>query len=928
MNRNFFYSLFIILMLFLGVISTQTQAMPILKTTTTNALSTTANPIWVERIPPDAPGERGQHAMAYDSVRNVTVMFGGMREVSGHLLNDTWELSGDIWTPRTPAHSPSPRYAHAMTYDPAHQQVVLFGGDNFNTSGETWVWDGNDWILKTPMISPPGRNLPQLAYDRARGVVVMYGGGNFSDTWEWDGTNWTEKHPLDSPGSGANLSMAYDSIRSRIVLFGISGNQTWEYDGNNWVNRNPAVSPPAASSVAMAYDETINRTVLLTSLSGYTINDIWEWDGANWTERTPASGPVLRGVLPMVYDNSRGKILLFGGGDNLPDTSKELKDTWAWDGASGTWTQIVFPKNPPASAGPIAYDSARGEIVRFGGSTATAGRPSATNETWILGDHDTQWTQKFPVHQPLARLNHVMVYDTRRSVVVLFGGQLNYVGTLVYETWEWDGTDWTQKQPAVSPSVGGALAYDADRAVTLMFTGSDTWEYDGTNWVQRFPQHSPTLSGGALVYDSLRHKAILFGDYSRPSNETWEYDGTDWTLRTLPQSPGARGAQAMAFDASRGVTVLFGGLVGGYLGDTWEYDGNTWIPISTPITPGPRYSYAVYNVGRHAVTIVGGGTPSGLLDDTWEYQGPASSNSPPLLATANSSVLVDEGQTASNIGTYSDADPSDNVTLSASVGTMSKTGTSSGSWSWSYATTDGPAQSQTVVITANDGHGGISTTSFSLTVNNVKPTVAAPSISPEPSKQNSPITVNTTFSDPGINDAPFTCTINYGDGSGDWPGGVNGNICSSSTHTYTQYGSYMVTVSVTDKDSGIGFTAVAHTVVYNFSGFFQPVDNLPVINVAKAGTAIPVRFSLGGNQSLAILAAGYPVSQRITCDTTAPLSDIEQTVTTGNSSLQYDATTNQYTYIWKTDKAWSGMCRQLIVHLIDGTEHKATFQFK
>jgi Domain of unknown function (DUF4082) len=39
---------------------------------------------------------------------------------------------------------------------------------------------------------------------------------------------------------------------------------------------------------------------------------------------------------------------------------------------------------------------------------------------------------------------------------------------------------------------------------------------------------------------------------------------------------------------------------------------------------------------------------------------------------------------------------------------------------------------------------------------------------------------------------------------------------------------------------------------YNFSGFFQPVNNMPTLNVAKAGSAIPVKFSLGGDQGLDI----------------------------------------------------------------------------
>ena len=50
------------------------------------------------------------------------------------------------------------------------------------------------------------------------------------------------------------------------------------------------------------------------------------------------------------------------------------------------------------------------------------------------------------------------------------------------------------------------------------------------------------------------------------------------------------------------------------------------------------------------------------------------------------------------------------------------------------------------------------------------------------------------------------------------------------------------------------------SVLYNFSGFFQPVDNLPTLNAVKAGQAIPVKFSLNGDQGLSIFAAGYPRS--------------------------------------------------------------------
>jgi hypothetical protein len=49
--------------------------------------------------------------------------------------------------------------------------------------------------------------------------------------------------------------------------------------------------------------------------------------------------------------------------------------------------------------------------------------------------------------------------------------------------------------------------------------------------------------------------------------------------------------------------------------------------------------------------------------------------------------------------------------------------------------------------------------------------------------------------------------------------------------------------------------------LYNFAGFFQPVDNLPMVNIAQAGSAISVKFGLSGNQGLKVMAAGYPASQ-------------------------------------------------------------------
>jgi hypothetical protein len=115
---------------------------------------------------------------------------------------------------------------------------------------------------------------------------------------------------------------------------------------------------------------------------------------------------------------------------------------------------------------------------------------------------------------------------------------------------------------------------------------------------------------------------------------------------------------------------------------------------------------------------------------------------------------------------------------------------------------------------------------------------------------------------------------------------------------------------------------------YNFSGFFQPVDNAPTLNVAKAGSAIPVKFGLAGDQGLDIFRTGYPRVTTVSCNTSAPTDDIETTVTAGASSLQYDPAANQYTYVWKTNSNWAGTCLQFDLGLNDGSMHTFLIQFK
>jgi hypothetical protein len=179
------------------------------------------------------------------------------------------------------------------------------------------------------------------------------------------------------------------------------------------------------------------------------------------------------------------------------------------------------------------------------------------------------------------------------------------------------------------------------------------------------------------------------------------------------------------------------------------------------------------------------------------------------------------------------------------------------------------------------------------------------------------VAIGTVFVDPGAT-ASDGC-------AGDLTSSI---VVTGSVDTNT-VGFYALTYAVTDP-SGHSDTEVRNVEVlpYNFTGFFSPINNPPTVNEIKAGQAAPVKFSLGGDHGLNIFAAGSPSSVPITCDTNLPISAVEETETAGSSFLTYDASSDRYKYVWKTENSWKNTCRQLTVTLRDGTVHVAIFKIK
>jgi len=287
----------------------------------------------------ETPPRVARPGFAYDPVRRVTVLFGGVSDEGAY--PGTWEWNGAEWRERKIA-GPSPRANHGMTYDARRRVIVLFGGEgpDGRTLGDTWEYDGVAWRRASER-GPSPRAGFGIAYDGARGRTVIHGGfadggaQPLTDTWVWDGSTWT-RVAVTGPSGTTFHRMVYDAHRQRVVAFGGrgGGGETWEWDGSSWTKA-PVAGPPPRDHHAMAYDSRARRVVVFGGGrqlpgGGYDrarlwLTDLWAWDGEHWTLRSE-EGPPSRGGQPgLAYDAARDRLVLFGGG--------ALDGTWEWTGA-------------------------------------------------------------------------------------------------------------------------------------------------------------------------------------------------------------------------------------------------------------------------------------------------------------------------------------------------------------------------------------------------------------------------------------------------------------------------------------------------------------------------------------------------------------------------------------------------------------------
>jgi cysteine-rich repeat protein len=304
-----------------------------------------------------------------------------------------------------------------------------------------------------------------------------------------------------------------------------------------WTDISPAVNPGARYGHVTAYAPTRDRVVLYggrTSAQVY-YQDTWEFDGTQWLNTTPATTPPGRQFAAMAYDSLREQMVMFGGRDAVGN----LSGTWAYDGSQ--WTQLPTVGEPSARRYvSMAYDSLRDRMVMFGGyDTATLA------ETWEFDGN--QWIETTPAISPPMRYAYALSYDSARGVVIMFGGGYYWNGSYYRrgDTWEYNGTQWVETTPAVSPAGRSAChsAYDTARNLTVMLGGSDgagglyagTWEYDGSttaSWVDVSPTFGPAARvHPRLVYDTRRRRVLFYGgnDGVAAFDDTWIFNiSSDW----------------------------------------------------------------------------------------------------------------------------------------------------------------------------------------------------------------------------------------------------------------------------------------------------------------------------------------------------------------------------------------------------------------
>lgn len=566
----------------------------------------------------------------------------GLAYVSGDGCSSSCQIEIPVW--RELATGLDARSHVALAHDLGRNEVVAFGG--LGSDGhldDTWILRDGVWNAALPARSPPRRSHHSMIYDRARQRVVLFGGesnlGLLADTWEWDGVQWTERTPAVSPFARRDAQVAYDVARARVVLFGGSDahsltyssgvdpandgrSDTWEWDGATWTEMSPSTAPVPGPTVQLVYDESNNYVVACVGAVNEVVTDAqtWTWNGTDWTSRGTCASASPDSRMTFRGSGASGRVvLLTTGGDLFEWTGTQ------WEAPSGA--QPIADRWGPG----FAFDGSRLVVLGGHGDGDLSRRTLFVDETWRF-EHPTWIEMPLASELPDASEGGAFAYDNRRGEGLMFGGS-----GLPGETWRWNAGGWVQLALSTTPphaappaSIDATMTHDSARDRYVLYIGTPgpaLYEFDGTGWLDRTATDIPPgRAAPAIAFDAARDVSVLFGG---STDDTWTWNGTAWTQHTPATMPPPRTHTTLAYDPVRERVVMFGGThAGTERADTWEWDGATWSEIQPQgdVVPAARSrAQLVYHPLRRTLVLHGGVSvaSSSIFSDLWEWSGAA-----------------------------------------------------------------------------------------------------------------------------------------------------------------------------------------------------------------------------------------------------------------------------------------------------------------
>lgn len=323
------------------------------------------------------------------------------------------------------------------------------------------------------------------------------------------------------PTMGSNptgRAFAFGGLTVNDVLS--NGYRTWAEGWGYGEGNDTTIDPDQRVLPAMAHNPADQTLVLFGGFGADGLsNETWLL-GANgaWTKKTPATSPPARYGAHMAM--AGGKLILFGGeGESGP-----LNDTWTWNGS--TWTKITTAVAPPARMqGIFVGDPVRGNAVLFGGC--------CEDDIWSMGDTWTfdgsAWTKRNPAAGPSARESAVAAFDLNASAVAMFGG-LDNNGDVLGDLWTWNGSGWQSVATTgtlPSPREGGTLFFAqntrSEPGRLLLYGGAD----DAGDLMS--DTYTIALSGPSAVAspDALAFGAVPVGAAANPKIVTVTNSGSE-----------------------------------------------------------------------------------------------------------------------------------------------------------------------------------------------------------------------------------------------------------------------------------------------------------------------------------------------------------------------------------------------------------------